>query len=431
MSKIEIKNCVIAAGGKGTRLASQNNGTPKALTHVNGREIIFYQIDKFLEYGCVRIDILLGYKGSEIRDAVQKEFSDSNVQINFHYESKPIGSGGAILQHLKLLPDIFFFTYCDIYFDFNFSRFVEHHFGNRAEISIVCHPNDHPHDSDLVVIDKNSKVVTLKPHPNFINDFPGNLVNAAFYILTKAALSRLNFIGFEDFAQGVITRLLKISSVNAYVTHELLKDMGTPDRLKRLNQSIAMHKSRKGSNVVFIDRDGTLNDIIEGQYIRSPNELKLIPGAATALAKIRKLGFLIVLITNQPVLARGEVDEQGLNEIHARLDWLLSLEGAYLDYKFICPHHPESGYHGEVIELKIDCQCRKPKIGLFEQALDKIDINLATSWMVGDSWRDIRSGNDFGLQTCLISKENNDEATLVLDSLPSFAQFLSQNRKDI
>ena len=427
MSEIEIKSAVIAAGGKGTRLASQNNGKPKALTKVNGREIIFYQIDKFIEYGCEKIDILLGFKGTEIRDAVENEFTNSKVKINYHFEFKPIGSGGAILHHLRLLPEIFFFTYCDIYFDLSFSQFSDNHFKNNADVSLVCHPNDHPYDSDLVVIDTNNGVEMIKPHPHQKNDFPGNLVNAAFYILTKSALSKIDYIGFEDFAQGVIPRLIKSSRVIAYVTHELLKDMGTPERLNKLNQILDVRGNNRNLKVVFVDRDGTLNEIVEGHHIKSPDELQLIPGVSTALVEIRKLGYLIVLITNQPVIARGEVDDLGISKIHARLDWLLSLDGAYLDYKFYCPHHPDSGFKGEVIELKKECDCRKPNTGLFKQASDKIEIDFSRSWMVGDGWRDIKSGNNFGLKTCLISKEINEEATLIAESLMSFAQFLGEN----
>ena len=425
MSNREIKDCVIAAGGKGTRLFSHNGGKPKALTRVMEREIIFDQIDKFINYGCERVHIFLGYKADEIRDAVASEFSNANVDIFYYTEMEALGSGGALLFHLDKLPEVFLFTYCDIYFDLDISRFVQHYFDSKSDVSLICHPNDHPQDSDLVVTNSGNRIVGLKAHPHVEDDFPGNLVNAAFYIMSKKSFARIRFNGFEDFAQVTIPKLIKDNNVTAYVTHELLKDMGTPERLKQVKLCISRRDQYEEKRVIFIDRDGTLNDIVQGEYITEPSQIKLIPVVAEALVALRKMGYLIVLITNQPVLARGDLDPNGLAKIHARLDWLLSLSGAYLDYKFVCPHHPDKGFPGEVESLKIDCCCRKPKTGLLEQAAKIIDINYAGSWMVGDNWRDIEAGNKFGVKTCLVSDTPNPAATLTTRSISMLVKALS------
>lgn len=427
LQRNKVTNCVIAAGGKGTRLTKVNNGQPKALTKVNGREIIFDQIDKFLSYGCRRFDILLGYKSHKIQSAIEFEFKKSDAKFNYHFETEPLGSGGALLYHSDQLPNEFLFTYCDIYFDLDLNRLVSHHFENLAGITLVCHPNDHPQDSDLVELNQQNQVVALKAHPHRKNDFPGNLVNAAFYVISREILKTISYQGYEDFAQEVIARISKTTKISAYVTHELLKDMGTPERLAKLEITLKRSGNKKAEKVIFLDRDGTLNQITQGEYIKHEDQLKLIPGVAPALVELRQMGFFLILISNQPVLARGDISPKQLSKIHARLDWLLADQGAYLDYKFICPHHPDGGFDGEVHSLKINCACRKPETGLFEKAANIMSIDINASWMVGDTWRDVQSGNRFGLNTCLISNLASNDANLTSSSLIDFVKFLKNN----
>lgn len=421
-----LKSCVIAAGGKGTRLSAVNGGIPKALTKINGKEVIFDQIDKLTASGCQEFHFLLGYKANDIISALNANYAHSNLDMHFHIENEPLGSGGALLQNIDRLPEKFIFTYCDIFFDFKIEKFVEFDQAHNGALSIVTHPNDHPFDSDLVQINSEQRVIAIKSHPHDVSEFSGNLVNAAFYIVDKKCLSEVEFKGFEDFASSLLRRLPSGIDIYAYTTHELLKDMGTPERLKKLEELISNDHKTDEKPVIFLDRDGTLNRITRGEYITDESQVELLEGVAEALNVMRSLGYLLVLITNQPVLARGDVDDEGLGKIHARLDYLLAEQGAYLDYKFICPHHPDHGFEGEIRELKFDCECRKPKIGLFRKAAEAIDIDYAKSWMVGDSDRDIEAGKRFGINTCIISKTQNLMADLHTESVSEFAKFVRQ-----
>jgi len=110
-----------------------------------------------------------------------------------------------------------------------------------------------------------------------------------------------------------------------------------------------------------------------------------------------------VLITNQPVVARGECTEAGLRQIHNRLEWLLGKSHAYLDAIYYCPHHPDSGYPGERVDLKIACACRKPATGLLELATRDLNIDVSRSWMIGDSTTDIQAAKSFGIPSVLVS----------------------------
>ena len=127
---------------------------------------------------------------------------------------------------------------------------------------------------------------------------------------------------------------------------------------------------------------------------------------AEAIRHINSSGYLAIVITNQPVIARGEVTVPELDLIHNKMETLLGQEGAYLDAIYFCPHHPDKGFEGEVPELKIDCNCRKPKPGMLLKAAEDFNIDLNQSWMVGDGKNDIEAGKNAGCHTALIGTED-------------------------
>ena len=118
-------------------------------------------------------------------------------------------------------------------------------------------------------------------------------------------------------------------------------------------------------------------------------------------------------MTNQPVIARGEVSFEELEEIHRKMETLLGEKGAYLDSIYYCPHHPHKGYEGERPELKIDCKCRKPKPGMLVKAAQDFNIDLSQSWMVGDGENDIKAGQNAGCRTALIGSESYGQTATV------------------
>ena len=138
-------------------------------------------------------------------------------------------------------------------------------------------------------------------------------------------------------------------------------------------------------------------------FLRHIDQLELLPGAAEAVRKINESGYLAIIVTNQPLIARGEVTVPELREIHNKLETLLGQEGAYVDGIYYCPHHPHKGYEGEVPELKIDCLCRKPKPGLLYQAAKDFHIDLAASYMVGDGDNDVQCGINAGCTPVLLT----------------------------
>lgn len=192
-----------------------------------------------------------------------------------------------------------------------------------------------------------------------------------------------------------------------YDSPEYVKDMGTPDRYEAVCKDFADgvvtgKNLKRKQKAIFLDRDGTINKYVG--FLRSTDEFELLPGVAEAIGKINRSGYLAIVVTNQPVIARGEVSWDKLQDIHNKMETLLGLDGVYLDGIYFCPHHPHMGYEGEVSELKFDCDCRKPKPGMLLKAAENFNVSLKDSWMIGDGENDVKAGQAAGCKTALIGE---------------------------
>jgi histidinol-phosphate phosphatase family protein len=149
-----------------------------------------------------------------------------------------------------------------------------------------------------------------------------------------------------------------------------------------------------------MDRDGTL--VKDVDLLSKAEDLKLYPFAAPAIKKINDSDFLSILITNQPVVARNLCDLSAIGMIHNKLETLLGREHAYLDDIYFCPHHPDKGYPEENPDLKINCECRKPKTGMINRAIAEYNIDIGSSWFIGDTTVDLQTGINAGMKTVLV-----------------------------
>ena len=153
---------------------------------------------------------------------------------------------------------------------------------------------------------------------------------------------------------------------------------------------------------IFLDRDGVLNKNVRD--LTNPKQFVMLEGVPEAVKQINKSGYLAVVVTNQPIIAKGFCTFRDLERIHEKMNALLSECGARIDAIYICPHHPEQGFEGEVPELKTRCDCRKPEPGLLLKAAQELDIDLSNSWMVGDSPIDVEAGRRAGCRTILLAE---------------------------
>lgn len=439
-SSPKLKHLVIVAGGPGSRLASVAKGLPKVLVPVGGKPVLQHHLELAAGAGIEEVTIFAGHLSEKILHFVG-DGSRFGLRVRVFTEKEPMGNAGALLQSLDLLPEHYFVVYGDLMLAVDLQRMAKRHMDQKVDFTVMVHPNDHPQDSDLLEVDANDWVTAIHacPHPN--DQFFGNLVNAALYVVRCEALRPwAAFPGKQDFTKNIMSGLVaKGARVLAYRSSEYLKDIGTPARLQRAEADwqsgkISLQKSRSCEPAIFLDRDGTLN--VEKGYLRTPEELELLPGVGSALRTLRQAGFRLIVLTNQPVIARGEATEAEVAAIHRRLEWELGKEGAYLDAIYVCPHHPDRGFPGERTELKTCCECRKPGTGLFKQACRDLRIDVANSWMVGDQTRDIEMARRAGLRSVLVQTgatarhgHFRSAPDLIADDLASAAQGIMRHRE--
>jgi len=158
--------------------------------------------------------------------------------------------------------------------------------------------------------------------------------------------------------------------------------------------------------VVFLDRDGVINELIyhrEQGIIDSPftvEQFRLLPGIGEAIKKFREMDYKVILVSNQPGIAKGHMSRKTFDKIREKMKEELAKDGTFLDGEYYCFHYPEA----KVEKLRANCECRKPKPGLLLQAAKEMDIDLPHSWMIGDGLSDIKAGKDAGARTILVGR---------------------------
>jgi len=401
-----ITKAVILAGGKGTRLASVlGEKTPKALVGIGNVPVLEHQITFLQENGVKEVWLLVGHLGKEIQDFVASK--EWGVVVHTMLEEQPLGTGGALKQLEKEIHEDFLVLSGDVMLDLDLGRFAQWHAKRNAMVSLVVHPNDHPFDSDLVQVDGEGKVAALlrRPHPEGL--VFRNLSIASVYIISPKIFPFLPQGEKCDLEKDILP-LLQDAKENlcAYNTPEYIKDMGTPERLEEVRKDYESGKIQKMNlqnerRAIFLDRDGVLIEQVD--QLARVEDTKLYDFAVDAVKKINETDFMAIVVSNQPMVAKGFMTEGDVDEIHKKLETELGKKGAKIDAIYYCPHHPEKGFEGERSELKIECECRKPEPGLLLQAQKDFNLNLSKSYMVGDQTADMLAGERAGCKTVLLN----------------------------
>lgn len=404
---------VIMAGGKGTRIATINSEVPKPMIPILDKPILQYEIEVLKRQNITDIILIVGYLGNQIVDYF-KEGQQFGVHIEYIVENQPLGTAGALYYLKDRIQDDFLLLNGDIIFDVDFDKFLKVHQKKHCLATILTHPNSHPYDSGVIVADKDGKVTRWMSKEDE-RLWYRNRVNAGLHILSPRLLERFKEAKKTDLDREILKPLIQEGELYVYDSPEYIKDMGTPDRYYQVMEDIKNHKPENRNlshkqKAIFLDRDGTINRYVG--FLRDIGEFELLPAVTDAIKKINQSDYLAIVITNQPVIARGEVTFDELEEIHHKMETLLGSDGAYLDAIYYCPHHKDKGFEGEIPELKFDCECRKPKPGLLLKAAEDFNIDLSQSWMIGDGENDIRCGINGGCKTALITQENKGKADI-------------------
>ena len=411
---------VIMAGGRGTRIAELFPNIPKPLIPVDGKPILEREITSLASQGFKDLILTVGY----LADKIIAYFGDGSwigVKIDYFVEETPLGNAGALFQlREKIGDEPFFLLNADAAFDVDFNRMLAFHQQHGGFVTLFTHPNSHPYDSGLIIADKDGHVERWLSKEDERPQWYNNRVNAGLHVidpkifeLGRKNLEMDSMTGFPkgkvDLDRQILKPLCGTGKMYCYDSPEYVKDMGTPERFLQVEadyrngvvQAKNLHNKQKA---IFLDRDGTINKYVG--FLRNIDDFELIEGASEAIKQINQSGYLAIVVTNQPVIARGEVTWDELHEIHRKMETLLGKDGAYIDGLYICPHHPDKGFEGERPEYKFDCECRKPKPGLLLQAAKDFNIDLSQSYMIGDSSCDVEAGQNAGCKNSIKIETN-------------------------
>ena len=425
---------VLMAGGRGTRISSVVSDIPKPMIKIANVPVLEREIACLRNQGFTDLIITV----SHLAEIIIDYFGDGRkfgVNIEYFVEEQPLGNAGALLKLKNKLTEPFLLLNADLLFDIDFNRFIDYHRKKGGLATLFTHPNSHPYDSGLLVADEDMSVLRWLTKEDIRPRWYQNRVNAGLHILDPIVLEKsginLETVGSEiegktikvDLDRQVLKPLCGTGKMFCYDSPEYVKDMGTPERYeevcKDFYRGIVRAKNLKNrQKAIFLDRDGTINKYLG--FLRDINEFELLPGVVEAVKKINASGYLAIVVTNQPVIARGEISVFELREIHNKMETLLGEGGAYLDGVYYCPHHPHRGFEGEIAELKVDCDCRKPKPGMLLKAAKDFNIDISQSWMIGDSENDVAAGKAAGCRAILIGEEefgHDMTATALLEAV--------------
>lgn len=408
---------VIMAGGRGTRISSVASDIPKPMIKIEGKPVLEHELECLRNQGFKDIIITVSHLGNIIMDY----FGDGSkvspvtgepfgVSIEYYFEQEPLGNAGALYKIKDKLTEDFLLLNADAIFDVDFNRFVAFHKKHGGMATLFTHPNSHPYDSGLIIATEDGLVDEWLTKEDIRPEYYKNRVNAGLHVLSPRILDTVITTSKIDLDRQLLKPLAGTGKMFAYDSPEYVKDMGTPDRYEAVckdyhDGKVKAKNLQNKQKAIFLDRDGTINKYVG--FLRDIKDFELLPDVCEAIKMINASGYLCIVVTNQPVIARGEVTCDELRQIHNKMETLLGKEGAYVDAIYYCPHHPHKGYEGEIPELKFDCECRKPKPGLLFKAAEDYNIDLTQSWMIGDGENDVQAGIAAGCQSILIETDES------------------------
>lgn len=414
---------VVIAGGEGTRLKKIYKKKSKTLAKVNDIILLKQIYKNFINIK--KKFLLINNKQKDIISFVKK----NNLDFRIILEDQPLGDGGCLSQ-LKEIKNFHKYKFLivpgDLIVNLDPSKFYNFHLKKNSSITLFVHPTNHINDSDTVILDKFCKVnkFYFKPH---------SLINK----VSNISLSGISIVNGEEIKKIVKKKIsfksiLKNSkNIFGYNSRELVKDVGTVERLVNARRfynikKIKKYNIKKKMPAFFLDRDGVINKELNNTYYSNPENL--FEGIGKIIKKINNYGYLTVVITNQPGLAKGFFSFDHLNLSHMKMQNLLSAKGAIVDRIYFCPHHPEKGFRNEVKKLKIQCNCRKPKIGLFIKAIKDLNINKKKSVFIGNSIDDYLASKKINIKYLHIKNRIDIKHPWVFDdTIKAVNFFLKKN----
>jgi histidinol-phosphate phosphatase family protein len=331
--------------------------------------------------------VVAGHLGEQVSDLATR-VNPHGLSLRVIHEQEQKGTVAALAlaaQHTD--NDEFLVILGDILMSMPIQQFLNDWRASGANVAVVVHPSTHPEDSDAAFPSHDGSVIVVpKSEPR---DHIPNMSSAGLFAITREGIARYG--NLRDVGSDLLPAAASKGDLSAFISSHYLKDTGTPQRLSATQDDVARGAlARRGQltprRALFLDRDGVINP--STTVFHKPDHYELLPGVGESIREANQRGVPTVVVTNQPAIAKGFMTFEEHQRIRAKMDRLLGAHGAFVDDYLFCPHHPDAGFEGEIIGLKIACDCRKPAISMAHLAQARHSLELSGSVMVGDTDRD-------------------------------------------
>ena len=379
---------MILAAGLGTRLRPLTDTLPKCLVPINGRPLLDYWIQGLATAGVREARVNTHAHAEQVRVYLATVNNAGRLHLDESYEPQLLGSAGTITANADLAEgaDDILIVYADNFSDVDLGRLLAFHRGHGDPLTMLLFRASNPRACGIAEIDDAGRIVSFVEKPK---EPKSDLANAGVYIVTAAAYREIAAQGAFDLGFEVLPRFVGRMRGFAWEGYHL--DIGTPAALEQARRDAPglfdrPSLRRQGKRAaVFLDRDGTL--IEQVHYLSDPARVRLLPATAPALRRLRAAGYACVVVTNQSAIGRGMLTEAVLQQIHDEMNRQLSAEGVAVDAIYHCPEAPAGDDR-----TAIEHGDRKPAPGMLIRAAEELDLDLGSSWMVGDMISDLLAG---------------------------------------
>jgi D,D-heptose 1,7-bisphosphate phosphatase len=393
------RQCVILAGGMGTRLGAFVETLPKPMLPVSGRPFLEHPVRTVHRFGFDSLLLLTGYRGAVIAEHFDPKgqlAAELGMTFSTLIEEVPLGTGVALRQPAPMLRESFLLVNGDSYFDFNLLDLAARGVAAEAGTAHIALRETRDTTRYGVVEVEGGRIRGFRERPQ--GGGPG-LINGGVYWLNPGIVDEIPS-GACSLEKDVFPRLAKKGRLFGTPYAGYFIDIGIREDYRRAEETLVSALRRPA---IFFDRDKVLNE--DTGYINRPNQFRWIPGAREAVRRCNDGGYYVFVVTNQAGVARGLYDEMAVQDLHRWMNQELRVHGAHIDAFRYCPHHPE----GSVSAYAVPCLCRKPLPGMIVNLLDAWPVMSEKSLLIGGKLSDLEAAQAAGIRAHLFSGGNIEE----------------------
>ncbi len=393
---------LILAGGLGTRLRPLTDVIPKCLLAIGEQTLLDYWVECMVEAGISEARINIHTHAGRVREHIQSVNSACRLRLVESYEPELLGSAGTVAANADLAKgaDEIVIIYAGNLSDIDLRPLLAFHRQHGDPLTMVLFRTPNPRACGIAKLDGAGRIFSFVEKPKRLTS---DLADAGLYVVNAAAYREIAAMEAFDLGFDVLPKF--VGRMRGWVWGGYHLDIGTHETLESARHQVAsifpdQRSISDGAHrpAIFLDRDGTLIEHVH--YLCDPALVQLLPGAAEALKRFRRAGFTRVLVTNQSAIGRGMLTEERLDQIHMEMNRQLAVHGATLDAIYYCPDVP-AGDDRTVVESPD----RKPGPGMLLRAAADLNLDLETSWMVGDLISDVLAGQNAGCRSILLESD--------------------------